>query len=253
MSSCRALIRKHLALLKPGEICTTRDLLSYGRRTAVDGTTYQLVKEGYLTRLAFGVFVVTHTSNRSYTAEEVVARKALAFGKVLYTHAKNLTAQMGRPFRLFIQPAKDPVITSSPTASSTASSAPPPEPCEPPNASDSELESEQFFFSCQSSSSSFIFRRGIRAKIDMAMVRYCCAKLLKHGDSNVGKSIRALVALGWGQISRDIVAGMLRQLNFKEQAELRMANAWMPYWLSDLLITEQSAIASANRFRASRA
>lgn len=84
------------------------------------------------------------------------------------------------------------------------------------------------------------------------MVRYCCAKLLKHGDSNIGKSIRALVALGWGQISRDIVASMLRQLNFKEQAELRMANAWMPYWLSDLLITQQSAIASANRFRASR-
>lgn len=200
--------------------------------------------------------MVTHTSNRSYTAEEVVARKALAFGKVLYTHAKNLTAPMGRTFRLFIQPAKDPAITSSPTASSTASSAPPPEPSDPPKSStcdsEPEQESEQFFFSCQSSSSSFIFRRGIRAKIDVAMVRYCCAKLLKHGDSNVGKSIRALVALGWGQISRDIVAGILRQLNFKEQAELRMANAWMPYWLSDLLITEQSAIASANRFKASR-
>jgi hypothetical protein len=86
----------------------------------------------------------------------------------------------------------------------------------------------------------------------LAMVRYCCAKLLRHGDSNIGKCIRALVALGWGRISRTIVASMLRQLNFKEQAELRMANAWMPYWLSDLLITEQSAIASANRFRASR-
>lgn len=257
MSSCRALIRKHLALLKPGEIFTTRDLLSYGRRTAVDGTTYQLVKDGYLTRLAFGVFVVTHTCNRSYTAEEVVTRKALAFGKVLYAHAKNFTVQVGRPIRLFIQPAANPAIASSNAASSTHSAGPPPESSEPqnssPSGSEAELGSEQFFFSCQSTSSSFIFRRGIRAKIDLAMVRYCCAKLLKHGDSNIGKSIRALVALGWGQISRNIVASMLVQLNFKEQAELRMANAWMPYWLSDLLITEQSAIASANRFRASRA
>lgn len=81
MIPCRALIRKHLSLLKPGEIFTTRDLLSYGRRSAVDKTLCLMVQAGYLTRLAFGVFVITHTSKPFYTVAEIVQRKALAFGK----------------------------------------------------------------------------------------------------------------------------------------------------------------------------
>jgi len=264
MSSCRALIRKHLILLEPGEIFTTRDLLSYGKRSTVDVATHLLVKTGYLTRLAFGVFVVTHSSKPSYSAEEIVSRKAIAFGKEVYAHAKSLTKQQGRQIKLFIKPNKDTTRTiCAGGASSTSSIGLPVQRQEEgqENGTDGSQqeqpeemkETKPLFFSCLSSSSSFIFRRGIMHDIDLAMVRYCCAKLLKHGDSNVGKAIRALVALGWSQISLDIVSNMLQQLNYKEQAELRMANAWMPSWLSDRLITEQSAIASANRFRASRA
>jgi hypothetical protein len=89
-------------------------------------------------------------------------------------------------------------------------------------------------------------------KIDMAMVRNCCAKLLKHGDSNIGKAIRSLVFCGRKNVGEDLVSDVLRQLNYKEQTDLRMASAWMPHWLSNFLVTDQSAIASVKRFQAAR-
>ena len=90
-------------------------------------------------------------------------------------------------------------------------------------------------------------------KIDLALVKNCCAKLLKHGDSNIGKAIRALVYAGKRNVNEEVLGDVLQQLNHKEQTELRMASAWMPYWLSNLLVTDQSSIASVRRFQSARA
>lgn len=252
MVYCRTLIRKHLSLLKPGEIFTTRDLLSYGRRNTVDKATHEFVKAGYLTRLAFGVFVVTHTSRSAYTVAEIVTRKAIAFGKAVYTHGRNYVVQKGWRIKIKIHTTqgKSPNdgTNQDPSNTSTESlqyfqhfvySGPPP-------------NMKEFLFSCQASSSSLRFRSGAMNKIDLAVVKNCCAKLLKHGDSNIGKAIRALVYAGPKHVNDDMVLDVLQQLNHKEQTELRMASAWMPYWLSNYLITDQSAIASVLRFQSFR-
>lgn len=252
MTLCRTLIRKHLSLLKPGEIFTTRDLLSYGRRNTIDKATYDFVKAGYITRLAFGVFVVTHKSRKSYTVAEIVTRKAIAFGKAVHAHGKNFVVQKGWRIKINIHAthgqsttgSPDPDILNTTTEPLTyragfTYSGPPP-------------GMKEFPFSCQASSSSFRFRSGGMNKIDLAIVRNCCAKLLKHGDSNIGKAIRSLVFCGRKNAGEDLVLDVLRQLNYKEQIDLRMASAWMPYWLSNFLVTDQSAIASVKRFQAAR-
>jgi hypothetical protein len=276
MVPCRALIRKHLSLLKPGEIFTTRDLLSYGRRSAVDKTLVLMVQSGYLTRLAYGVFVVSHTSKPFYTVAEIVERKALAFGKVLYIHGSNFKIKQSSRIKIKIHsskvvqgaigPAQGVSAKNESTQALTLTG-------ESKGESKDEYrgeykgqfrrrykgenqaaatKSEQFLYSCSTSSSSFRFRCGPARKIDLAMVRYCCTKLLKYGDSNVGLTIRGLVSIGAKEIDDEIVQGALDQLHFKEQEELRMASAWMPHWLANRLITLQSAIASALRFQRSR-
>lgn len=259
MIPCRALIRKHLSLLKPGEIFTTRDLLSYGRRSAVDKTLCLMVQAGYLTRLAFGVFVITHTSKPFYTVAEIVQRKALAFGKTLYTHASNFKVNRGWRVNIKFRSAKvvqddisAPEVVSSTTEKSQALTLRPPH-REPEDNAESQTDQQQYPFSCSTSSSSFRFRCGLSRKIKLAMVRYCCTKLLKHGDTNVGLTIRGLVAIGPQNIDDDIVQDAVNQLHYKERAELRMANARMPHWLSDRLITAQSAIAAVLRFQTERA
>lgn len=252
MIPCRALIRKHLSLLKPGEIFTTRDLLSYGRRSAVDKTLFLMVQAGYLTRLAFGVFVITHTSKSFYTVAEIVQRKALAFGKTIYTHASNFKVNRGRRVNIKFRSAKviqgdinTAELVSSHTDNSQALTLRH-EHREP------QTDQQQYPFSCSTSSSSFRFRCGLMRNVNLAMVRYCCTKLLKHGDTNVGLTIRGLVAIGPKAIDDDIVQAAVNQLHYKEQAELRMANAWMPHWLSNRLITVQSAIDSVLRFQKTR-
>lgn len=258
MVPCRALIRKHLSLLKPGEIFTTRDLLSYGRRSAVDKTLVLMVQSGYLTRLAFGVFVVTHTSKPFYTVAEIVERKALAFGKVLYIHGSNFKIKPGSPINIKIQSSKVVQGAICPAQGVSAKNEGKQAltlPGEFKGESKGEFNgdskgeykgqsrgenqgagaySEQFPYSCSTSSSSFRFRCGPTRKIDQAMVRYCCTKLLKYGDSNVGITIRGLVFIGAKEIDDFIVQGALEQLHYKEQEELRMASAWMPHWLADL-------------------
>jgi hypothetical protein len=252
MVACRALIRKHLSLLKPGEIFTTRDLLSYGRRNTVDKATHDFVKAGYITRLAFGVFVVTHTSRAAYTVAEIVTRKAIAFGKAAHAHGQNFVVKKGWRIKITIHTTRgnaqksdeneDPLNTCTAPVTYFQKfmySGPPP-------------YMKDFFFSCQASSSCFRFRSGVRNKIDTALLKTSCAKLLKHGDSNIGKAIRALVYAGPRKVNEDVVLDVLQQLNHREQTELRMASAWMPHWLSNLLITDQSAIASVRRFQSAR-
>lgn len=271
MVPCRALIRKHLSLLKPGEIFTTRDLLSYGRRSAVDKTLVLMVQSGYLTRLAFGVFVITHTSKPFYTVAEIVERKALAFGKVLYIHGSNFKIKQNSRINIRIQSSKVVQGAIGPAQGVAANTEGTKELIlrdeykgeykddykgqdkgRRKGENREAANSEQFLYSCSTSSSSFRFRCGPARKIDLAMVRYCCTKLLKYGDTNVGLTIRGLVSIGAKDIDDGIVQSALNQLHFKEQEELRMASAWMPHWLANRLITLQSAIASALRFQKSR-
>lgn len=75
------------------ELLTTRQLLGWGSRAAVDQATYQLVKSGWIIRVARGVFM--RKGSRMPTVLEVAKAKAQAFGKQVYEHGANIAKQLG--------------------------------------------------------------------------------------------------------------------------------------------------------------
>jgi hypothetical protein len=75
-------VARHVNKLTHGQLLTTRDLLSYGTRSAVDQAVAKLVRLGYIKRLARGVFVrLTEFRVPDVSAAEVAETKAAAFGK----------------------------------------------------------------------------------------------------------------------------------------------------------------------------
>lgn len=86
-------VRCHITYsVRAGDMFTTRELLRYGNRNAIDQVTYRLVKAGIIIRLAWGVFV----RQEDYTGEDLpgpmeVARvKARAFSREVFILGEDL-------------------------------------------------------------------------------------------------------------------------------------------------------------------
>ena len=82
---CTTYIYRHIMRLPRMKLFTTRELLQYGRRSAVDQALYRMVKAKFIIRLARGVFVRDDSRNPSLF--EIATVKAAAFGKKLLKHA----------------------------------------------------------------------------------------------------------------------------------------------------------------------
>ncbi len=232
MRLCASLIRKHISLLAPGEIFTTRDCLSYGSRSSVDQALAAMVIAGHLTRLVRGVFVLTSTKREKYSTTEIAMCKAKAFGKTLYVHPTSVITEGGPKVFEFD-------LTNNPNNQKTSSS--------------TAFEPKQTSF-C-SSSTAGRFKRLNESKsliTDIVNLRSSCGKLTHFEDQPIGLLIRALCFIGEKRLSNEILSDALRKLTPTEQMELRMANAWMPHWLSDRLTTTISQVRSAKRFEAER-
>jgi len=74
-------IRKHIFNLPQGTPFSTRDMLAYGVRSAVDQALYLLVKEGTIRRLARGLFVWDPRKKTKFTPFDIARLKAKAFGR----------------------------------------------------------------------------------------------------------------------------------------------------------------------------
>jgi hypothetical protein len=83
----------HIMQLSPETIFTTREVLHYGRRSAVDQCLHTMVKNRFIRRLAYGVFVRCPEVNPSI--EEIARIKAAAFGKRIYKHATDVLQNIG--------------------------------------------------------------------------------------------------------------------------------------------------------------
>lgn len=85
-----AFICRHILQIPATQIFTTRDMLIYGKRSAVDSAMCRLVASGFVTRLARGVFVRDASENPSFV--EIVKAKTRAFmvssKKHIETHLK---------------------------------------------------------------------------------------------------------------------------------------------------------------------
>jgi hypothetical protein len=78
---------------------TTRDLLAYGTRAAVDQTLYRLVKQRFIKRLARGVFCLYDEQKSTPPPSEVAAVKAAAFGKQIFIYGADAATLLGIPVR----------------------------------------------------------------------------------------------------------------------------------------------------------
>ncbi|HEY9757353.1 MAG TPA: hypothetical protein V6C97_19445 [Oculatellaceae cyanobacterium] len=85
-------IRAHIANLSATTIFTTREVLKYGKRGAVDQCLHLLVRSREIRRLARGVFVQDPNINPSI--EEIAQIKAAAFGKHIYKYATEVLHQL---------------------------------------------------------------------------------------------------------------------------------------------------------------
>lgn len=88
-----AAILLHILQLSPTTIFTTREVLQYGRRAAVDQCLCRLVHINFIRRLARGVF--TRDFETTPSAEEIAQAKAVAFGKRVFKHASSILQELG--------------------------------------------------------------------------------------------------------------------------------------------------------------
>ncbi|HEY9684116.1 MAG TPA: hypothetical protein V6C86_21215 [Oculatellaceae cyanobacterium] len=86
-------IRTHLANIDATTVFTTRDVLKYGKRGAVDQCLHIMVRSGQIRRLARGVFVQDPNTNPSI--EKIAHIKAAAFGKNIHKFATDVLHQLG--------------------------------------------------------------------------------------------------------------------------------------------------------------
>jgi Family of unknown function (DUF6088) len=88
-------IKRHILELPKGMIFSTREMLNYGRRSAVDQCLYRLVKTGRIIRLARGLFMTEYSDNMPPSALQVAKEKAKAFGKQILTDAVGAAQSIG--------------------------------------------------------------------------------------------------------------------------------------------------------------
>lgn len=74
---CAPSIHRHITNLPLHQIFTTRDMLAYGSRSAVDSTLYRMVQASFIYRVARGVFV--RHGSRIPSIVEIARAKAMAF------------------------------------------------------------------------------------------------------------------------------------------------------------------------------
>ena len=88
-----ASIRRFILQLPKNQMFVTRDVLGFGRRSAVDTALSRLVSDGMIERVARGVFV--RAGARLFLPVEVAAIKARAFAKKIAIHPINLAVHLG--------------------------------------------------------------------------------------------------------------------------------------------------------------
>lgn len=89
---CIQFIYRHVRQIPRRQIFTTRNMLIYGTRSAVDSALSRMVKTGFITRLARGVFVRDASGKPSFM--EIVKAKTEAFRVTAKNHVETLLYEL---------------------------------------------------------------------------------------------------------------------------------------------------------------
>ena len=93
MASAR--INEYINSLSVGSLFTSRNLVKFGKRPAVDQTVYRLVKSKKITRITPGVFIKPFPGMKKPTPEEVAKVKAESFGREIRPFAGVVARKIG--------------------------------------------------------------------------------------------------------------------------------------------------------------
>jgi len=200
-------IWRHIYGLEKGEPFTTRDLLNYGKRSAIDDCMYRLVKEGVVHRITRGVFVRRGENGKHpvFTQREVAEIKANSFGRKLQTHpfkkAKEIAIRLG-----LIKPGEKWI---------------------------GECERLETTYEISGPSSSFVYDR------KRIFLKKTTRRKIQLGDSKAGLVMRALWYNGyWNKL--ELISSEAQEKAYKglyagDKMEIHRSSALIPAWLSDIL------------------
>ena len=93
--SCHRNIVAFINRLPPDCWFATRQVLEFGTREAVDQALYRLVKCGFLTRIAWGVFTLRIDQPKALEPLAVAAFKANVFKKTVAVHGQDIARKLG--------------------------------------------------------------------------------------------------------------------------------------------------------------
>jgi hypothetical protein len=196
-------IRRLLNALEAGDMISTRDCLNFGRRAAVDQALYRLVKDGFLKRLARGLFLklevpehVSRDASLIPSLIEIVKAKAKAFHRKIFVHGEHAQHHLEPPRWTGVKP-------------STA---------------------DVFVFATDGATTSFkVLGKRVYLK------RHAPRKVALQ-DRLHGMIIRALWCRGKDALTPTAVQNVFMSLKREESALLRRVCSMMPSWMSDRLV-----------------
>lgn len=207
-----ARIWHHISALSYDEPFTTRNLLTYGNRSAIDNCIFRMVEAGIIHRLTRGVFVKIkpNGSHTRFTQEEIATIKANSFGRKLHSHpfkkAKEIAVRLG-----FIKSTEKWIKEKDELKTTYETSGP----------------SSSFMYEGKR----IYFKKTTRRKIQL-------------GDSKAGQVIRALWYNGKDNayVLRNFDAHRNAMLGLFgwDREQIRRSSALMPAWLSDIINLENN-------------
>ncbi len=190
-----AWVLRHFMRFAENTLITRRDLLNYGSQDAVDSAIRRLIKRGIIMRLAWGVYVRVHPSERPPNADAVASAKITAFQRTQASSARDEAHQHGI---------------------------------------EAQGEVELVFEVDGASSSFFVFDE-TGESVCRVFLRRKVARKTQLEDNPARRAIKALWALGHERCTREIVQLAVRNLERAQRREFHLSHRWMPGWLSDLI------------------
>jgi hypothetical protein len=94
-NNTKSMVGRFVSLLPIGRIFTTREVLAYGFRAAIDQILSRFVKSGRIRRLARGVFVKDPENKLVFSDFDIAKVKAESFGRRISEHPDNLGIRLG--------------------------------------------------------------------------------------------------------------------------------------------------------------
>ena len=92
--SCHGDILNFISNLPSDEWFSTQQVLNLGTREAIDQALYRLVKCGYITRIAWGLFTL-RTNEQNFEPLAVAKFKAQVFKKKIAIHGLDIASKLG--------------------------------------------------------------------------------------------------------------------------------------------------------------